>query len=86
MVAKGHSEAPPFVPLQQGMVTKWDDMNGRVGSIFLAPDLQLERGTSSRLEHNHFSKIRDSYTSTSTQVDHRLHTFHSNDVPTAQLL
>jgi len=22
MVAKGHSEAPPFVPLQQGMVTK----------------------------------------------------------------
>jgi hypothetical protein len=28
MVAKGHSEAPPLVPLQNGMVTKRGDANG----------------------------------------------------------
>jgi hypothetical protein len=28
MVAKGHSEAPPFVLLQQGMDTKRGDANG----------------------------------------------------------
>lgn len=60
MVTKGHSEAPPFVPLQQGMVTKRGDENGRAGRIFMVPDLQLERGAGSVLEHNHANKIRNS--------------------------
>lgn len=60
MVAKGHSEAPPFVPLQQGMVTKRGDANGRAGRIFMVPDLQLERGAGNVLEHNHANKISNS--------------------------
>jgi len=59
MVAKRHSEAPPFVPLQQGMVTKRGDANGRAGRIFMVPDLQLERGAGNVLEHNHANKIRN---------------------------
>jgi len=58
MVAKRHSEAPPFVPPQQGMVTKRGDANGRAGRIFMVPDLQLERGAGNVLEHNHANKIR----------------------------
>jgi len=60
MVAKGHSEAPPFVPLQKGMVRKRGDANGRAGRIFMVPDLQLERGAGNVLEHNHANKIRNS--------------------------
>lgn len=60
MVAKGHSEAPPCVPLQQGMVTKRGDANGRAGRIFMVPDLQLERGAGNVLEHNHANKIHKS--------------------------
>jgi hypothetical protein len=58
MVAKGHSEAPPFVSLQQGMVVKRGDANGRAGRIFMVPDIQLERGATNVLEHNHANKIR----------------------------